>query len=268
MAALRFAPPLTQVLATTNNARQQCCFSDSFAGVRVVVFRVVNGRSFSWEISMRLADSCYSEWGYLAPSRSSTWKMRLFIFAAAIAASASGAVCCSLVYRPVAEASIAERTLTPAADPSAGAEEMTAMSQARLRIDSCSPADPVPVEDSGALAPAGGAPRTRGRPDCPNRAGADDPSPASPAANVRITTVDTPVVSASRNERASTSMASAVPDARLWRAPTKRTRAVVRTAPRYGSYAAAGYQAWYGARERGSYGLQSKYGSYTNQQYQ
>ena len=54
------------------------------------------------KISMRLTDICHPEWGYLAPSRSSTWKMRLFIFAAAIGASASGAVCCSLVYRPVA----------------------------------------------------------------------------------------------------------------------------------------------------------------------
>jgi len=217
---------------------------------------------------MRLTDICHPEWGYLAPSRSSTWKMRLFIFAAAIGASASGAVCCSLVYRPVAEASIAERTLTPAADPSAGAEKTTAMSHARLRIDTCSPADPGRVEDAGALAPAGGAPRTRAQPDCPNRAGADDPSPASAAPNVRITTADAPAVSASRNERASTSTASALPGARGWRAPTKGTRAVVRTAPRYGSYAAAGYQPWYGARERGSYGLQSRYGSYSNQEYQ
>ncbi len=66
------------------------------------------------------------------------------------------------------------------------------------------------------------------------------PSPASAAPNVRITTADAPAVSASRNERASTSTASALPGARGWRASTKRIRAVVRTAPRYGSYAAAG----------------------------
>jgi hypothetical protein len=225
-------------------------FPTAFVGVRVVLFRVINGRSFTREISMRLAGTCHAEWGYLAPSRSSTWKMRLFIFAAAIGASASGAVCCSLVYRPVAEASIAARTLTPAADPSAGAEKTTERSQARLRNDSCSP-DPERVEDAGAVAPAGGAPRTRGRPDCPNRAEAGDPSPASPAANERVTTADT---------------LTAVPDARGWRVLPKRTRAVVRTAQRYGSYAAAGYQPWYGARERGSYG--SRYGSYSNQEYQ
>ena len=215
---------------------------------------------------MRLTDICHPEWGYLAPSRSSTWKMRVFIFAAAIGASASGAVCCSLVYRPVAEASIAERTLMPTTEPTAGTKKTTDMSQARLRIDSCSPADPGRVEDAGVLAPSGGAPRTRGRPDCPNRAGAEGPSPGSTAANVRTGTADSPAVSASGNELASTSMASVLPGACGLRAPSKRTRAVVRTAPRYGSYVAAGYQPWYGARKRGSYGLQSRYGG--NPEYQ
>jgi len=113
-----------------------------------------------------------------------------------------------------------------------------------------------------------GAPRTRGRPDCPNRAGAEGPSPGSTAANMRTGTADSPAVSASGNELASTSTASAVLGARGLRAPSKRTRAVVRTAPRYGSYAAAGYQPWYGAKERGSYGLQSRYGAYGNPEYQ
>ena len=139
---------------------------------------------------MRLASICHPEWGYLAPSRRSTWKMRLFIFAAAIGASASGAVCCSLIYRPAPEASIAERTLMPTTEPTAGAKKTTDMSHARLQIDSCSPADPGRVEDAGALAPSGGAPRTRGRPDCPNRAGAEGPSPGPTAANVRTTTAD------------------------------------------------------------------------------
>jgi hypothetical protein len=93
---------------------------------------------------MRLAGSCHQEWGYLAPSRRSMWKMHLFIFAAAIGASASGAVCCSLIYRPAAEASVAERTLMPATEPTASVEKTTDMSQATLRMDGCSPADPGP----------------------------------------------------------------------------------------------------------------------------
>jgi hypothetical protein len=195
---------------------------------------------------MRLAGSCHQEWGYLAPSRRSMWKMRLFIFAAAIGASASGAACCSIIYHPAA----------------ASVEKTTDMSQARLRMDSCSPGDPGRVEDAGVLAPTSGAPRTRGRPDCPNRAGAEDPPPGAIAANVQTGTADSPAVSGSGNERASTSAASEVPGARGLRAPSKRTRAVIRTVPRYGSYAASGYQPWYGAREQGSYGLQSRYGSH------
>ena len=167
----------------------------------------------------------------------------------------------------VAEASVAERTLTPA-DRTAGPEKATETSQANVRTDACSPADPGRVDDAGALAPDGAAPRTRGRPDCPNRAEVDGPSSGLPAANVRTAMADRPGISASRNERPSTSTASTAPVGPVWRAPIKRAQAVVPTAPRYGSYAAAGYQPWYSARQRGSYGLQSKYGSYTNQQYQ
>ena len=212
--------------------------------------------------------TCHPEWGYLAASRRSMWKMRLFIFAAAIGVSATGAACCSLVYRPlVAEVSVTERTLTPA-DRTAGPEKATETSQANVRIDACSPADPGRVDDAGALAPDDAAPRTRGRADCPNRAEVDGPSSGLPAANVGTAMADRPGISASRNKRPSTSAASTALVGPVWRAPIKRAQAVVPTAPRYGSYAAAGYQPWYSARQRGSYGLQSKYGSYTNQQYQ
>ena len=151
--------------------------------------------------------TCHPEWGYLAASRRSTWKMRLFIFAAAVGASATGAACCSIVYRPLAaEVLVAERTLTPA-DRTAGPEKATETSQANVRTD------------------------------------------------------------ASMQGPSLTSAASTAPLGPVWRAPIKRAQAVVPTAPRYGSYA-AGYQPWYSARQRGSYGLQSKYGSYTNRQYQ
>ena len=97
--------------------------------------------------------TCHPEWGYLAASRRSTWKMRLFIFAAAIGVSATGAACCSLVYRPlVAEVSVAERTLTPA-DRTAGPEKATETSQANVRIDACSPADPRAREQIVQIAP-------------------------------------------------------------------------------------------------------------------
>jgi hypothetical protein len=83
VAALRFAPPLTNVFAAS-----QAVSSDGFVGVRVALFRVVNGRSFRSEITMGWTGICHPEWGYLAASRRSTWKLRLCIFAAAIGASA------------------------------------------------------------------------------------------------------------------------------------------------------------------------------------
>ncbi len=144
MAALRFAPPLTNALAAS-----QAVSSDGFVRVRVALFRVVNGRSFRSEITIGWTGICHPEWGYLAASRRSTWKLRLFIFAAAIGASATGAVCCSLGYRPVAEASVAERTLTPRGDRAVETEKATDMSEAKLRIDGCSPADSGRVEGAG-----------------------------------------------------------------------------------------------------------------------
>jgi hypothetical protein len=216
---------------------------------------------------MRWTGTCHPEWGYLAASRRSTWKMRLFMLATAVGATATGATCCSILYRPLAaEASVAERTLTPA-DRTAGPEKATETSQANVRTDACSPADPGRVDDAGPLPPDGAAPRTRGRPDCPNRAQVDGPSSGLAAANVGAAMADRSAISASQNRRPSISAASTAPVGPLWRAPIKGAQAVVPTAPRYGSYA-AGYQLWYSARQRGSYGLQSKYGSYSNRQYQ
>ena len=171
MAALRFAPPLTKVLAATHNARRKRPLPTAFlafvllcSGSSMAEFLgcgIPNG--LDWYMSSGVGLSP-------AASRRSTWKMRLFIFAAAAGASATGAACCSLVYRPlVAEVSVAERTLTPA-DRTAGPEKATETSQANVRTDVCSPADPGRVDDAGALPPDGAAPRTRGRPDCPNRA--------------------------------------------------------------------------------------------------
>jgi hypothetical protein len=50
VAALRFAPPLTKVLAAIHNA-SKAASSDGFLGVRVALFRVVNGRIFRSENS-------------------------------------------------------------------------------------------------------------------------------------------------------------------------------------------------------------------------
>ena len=162
--------------------------------------------------------------------------------------------------------SVAERTLTPA-DRTAGPEKATETSQANVRTDACSPADPGRIDDAGPLPPDGAAPRTRGRPDCPNRAAVDGPSSGLPAANVGTAMADRPGISASQNKRPSTSAASTAPLGPVWRAPIKRAQAVVPTAPRYGLYARPVTNLVQREAAR-ILRLQSKYGSYTNQQSQ
>ena len=199
---------------------------------------------FSWEISVRLADTCHPEWGYLAPPPRVCRKLRILIFAAAIGASGSGAVLCSLAYRPVAEASVAERTLVSAENPRAGADKTTDASQAGLRSEKCSLVEPRCIEYAGALSAASGA-----------------------SESPRTTPAEKPAFSAAESERAIASAGETQPAA-VRRAPITKTRPVVRTAPRYRLYAATRYQLRYGERERGSYGPQSGYGSYKYRDYQ
>ena len=70
---------------------------------------------------MRRAANFNPEWGYLAPAPSFMRSARLVMVALAIGATAGAAVVFSLLDRPVAEESVAARTLvqTPVASPSA-----------------------------------------------------------------------------------------------------------------------------------------------------
>ncbi len=70
---------------------------------------------------MRRAANFNPEWGYLAPAPSFMRSARLVMVAAAIGATAGAAVVFSLLDRPVAEESVAARTLvqTPVAAASA-----------------------------------------------------------------------------------------------------------------------------------------------------
>ncbi len=223
---------------------------------------------------MRLADTCHPEWGYLAPPPRFRRKLRILIFVTAIVASGSGAVFCSLAYRPVAEVSVAERTLVYVENPRPGADKTTDASQAGLRSENCSLVEPLRVEYAGALSAAGGASRTHARSNRPNCAGAEglsvgeDASAAtSLAESPRMTPAEKPAFSAGESERAIAYEGETQPAA-VRRAPITKTRPVVRTAPRYRLYAATRYQQWYGERERGSYGPQSGYGSYKYRDYQ
>jgi hypothetical protein len=71
------------------------------------------------EVPMRHARNFNPEWGYLAPAPSFLRTARIVVVAAAVGASAGAAVVFSLVDHPVAEESVAARTLVLPADASA-----------------------------------------------------------------------------------------------------------------------------------------------------
>ncbi len=222
---------------------------------------------------MRSAGTGHPEWGYLAPAPRFPWTVRIFMVAAAIGATASGAVFCSLIYRPVAEASVAERTLVHAAEPTEGADRTTEASQVELRSKRYPLVEPRRASDPGAMPLPSDAGRPHARSDSFNRAGTGGTpqaehasATASLAESPKITATETPTGRASGNERASSSAASEAAPA-VWKPPTKKSRAFARPAPRYGLYATARYQPRYSARERGSYGLPSRYGLYGDRDY-
>ena len=85
---------------------------------------------------MRHANNFHPEWGYLAPAPSFRRTARVAFVAAAVGASAGGAVVFSLVERPVAkETSVAARTLVQPADLALGmGRTQTAQEQAATQL--------------------------------------------------------------------------------------------------------------------------------------
>jgi hypothetical protein len=106
---------------------------------------------------MRFANNFNPEWGYLAPAPSFARTMRTVLVAAAIGASAGGAVVFSLVVHPAAEEySVAARTLV---QPAAQVQAMTQSSapQQRIQAGARTAIDNVPAMLSSAHAASLGA---------------------------------------------------------------------------------------------------------------
>ena len=99
---------------------------------------------------MPLAGACHAEWGYLAPAPNVLRTARIFIIAAAIGAMASAAIFCSLMYRPAAETSVAERTLVHAVDPTSGAGMMADALPPQPQSERCLVLEPRGTADAGA----------------------------------------------------------------------------------------------------------------------
>src|SRR5580658_4271659 len=101
---------------------------------------------------MRHARNFNPEWGYLAPAPSFVRTARAVLVAVAVGASAGAAVVFSLVDRPVAEESVAARTLALAPDSSAAIPATAPVAQLRSQEQRPSPQAQVDGGQSAALA--------------------------------------------------------------------------------------------------------------------
>src|SRR5262249_36396983 len=124
--------------------------------------------SFASEVLMRHAGNFNLEWGYVAPAPSILRTARVLVVAVVIGAMASAAVVFSLTDRPVAETSVAARTLVQPALPTRSAplvaqpqtqSEQTSVSQTERAdaVGAMQPQGAAVVARGGAGSPAGAA---------------------------------------------------------------------------------------------------------------
>ena len=109
---------------------------------------------------MRFVGNFNPEWGYLAPAPSFIRTVRIAVVAAAVGATAGAAVVFSLVDRPVAEESVAARTLARPTDSAAAhtasqtvqLQVPTRAAQARAKPDAAAPSQSVMLSPANAAA--------------------------------------------------------------------------------------------------------------------
>ena len=125
------------------------------------------------EVMMRFAGNFNPEWGYLAPAPSFIRTVRIAVVAAAVGATAAAAVVFSLVDRPVAEESVAARTLARPTDSAAArtasqavqlqVPARAALAQVQAKPDAVAPSPSVMLSpaNAAAIGPAAGEPGAR-----------------------------------------------------------------------------------------------------------
>jgi hypothetical protein len=230
---------------------------------------------------MRQAGYFNAEWGYLAPAPNFLRTARLFVVAAAIGATASAAVVFSLMDRPSAETSVAARTLVQPIEPAPPARSAAVVAQ--LQKQSELPSEHAPVsearhtnapsamrlQDAAVVAHVGAGPSAA------SESGAASTTQHAPVAAALS---ESPGIMAAEAlpARAAASESNAVPaqeaapaPAPAPKVPIKKSRAVVRVAPRYGlpRYAAPRYEQRHDSMERGPYAFLRQYGPHGGQEY-
>jgi hypothetical protein len=212
---------------------------------------------------MRRAANFNPEWGYLAPAPSFVRSARLVLVAAVIGASAGAAVVFSLTDRPVAEQSVAARTLvqTPV-----GSESAPVSAPVAAQVETESPHAQPQADAAGAL-------QRQGAMLSPAKAGATGLAAGEAGATSTtqhpagaVALAEAPAVTdAPPPVQAVNEAAAAAPEvAAVQKAPNKKPRATWRPAQRYDQpryymyapryYGAQGYDPRYVQSGRSSFG--------------
>jgi hypothetical protein len=237
---------------------------------------VVTGAYSLAEVLMRHASNFNPEWGYIAPAPNFLRTARVFVVAAAIGAMASAAVVFSLMDRPVAETSVAARTLVQPVEPAPPMRNAPLVGQLQTQSGQTSVLQTERADAAGAMRPQGAAMVAYA--GAGSRAGAASTTQRQPIADAlveapRIMTTEAPPARVLASEPNTAAAPEAAPVATAAAAPTpaprvviKKPRAVTRAAapPRYDvpRYAAPRYEPRYDSMERGPYAFLRQYGSY------
>jgi hypothetical protein len=178
---------------------------------------------------MRRSASFNPEWGYLAPAPSFVRSARLVIVAAAIGATAGAAVVFSLVDRPVAEESVAARTLVQqpivSASTTVGAPVVAQLPTESQHAQSRADAPGVAQRQAAMLAPA----NVGGAASIASESGATSTAPRAVSA---LALAEAPAITNAPPAQGTSDVAAAEA-APAQKTPTKKPRAAWRAAPRY-----------------------------------
>jgi hypothetical protein len=219
---------------------------------------------------MRHARNFNPEWGYIAPAPNFLRTARVFVVAAAIGAMASAAVVFSLMDRPVAQTSVAARTLVQPVEPALPTRSAPLVAQLQTQSEQTSVSQPERPDAAGATRPQGVAVVTHAGAGSPAGAASTTQRPPIAAAlpeALRIMTPEAPPGRALGSEPNTAAAPEAAPVGAAAAAPTPAARPVMKKpraaahrydVPRY----ARRYEPRYDSMERGPYAFLRQYGSY------
>ena len=205
-----------------------------------------------------------------APAPNFLRTVRVLVVAAVIGAMASAAVVFSLTDRPVAETSVAARTLVQPVEPALPTRSAPLVAQSQTQSEQTSVSQTERADAAGAMRPQVAAVVTHANAGSPAGAASTTQRPPIAAALAeapRIMTTEAPTARVLASEPNTAAAPEAAPVAAAAATPSPPPRAVIKKpraaahrydVPRY----ARRYEPRYDSMERGPYAFLRQYGSY------